>query len=454
MRDRWRALAVIASATVVLTASSADHSKALRTSAVDTVAGFTVEGADDIYEPSTRPRIEAAFHRDSYRTGSVGKLVIFSKRVPGVSVQLFRAGTENVRISPRDEMYGAPVSAPRQLGIVRRNQGVWVPIPDSPSGLYFAKLTGARQRVGYAPFILRPRHLGEKQVAVVLPTLTWQAYNRRDDNRDGRSDTWYADPTVRRVLLNRPFDQRGVPPNYKYYDQPFLRWLIATNRTVDYLAQSDVAEANGRRLAAAYDLLIFSGHHEYVTSREYDAVEGFRNRGGNLMFLSANNFFWKTVIRGNHMSRVAKWRDVGRPEAELIGVQYIGNDDGTHQDAYHVRDTEGARWLFEGTELTPGSTLASGFGIEIDKSAPGSPRSVRVLAELPNLLGRGKTAQMTYYEERGARVFAAGSFGLVESLSHSPVDVMMKNLWAHLAPAAPGFPRRIRHALRSRATQA
>jgi N,N-dimethylformamidase beta subunit-like, C-terminal len=257
MRARWPVLAAIASTTVVLTASSALHAKPLRTSAVHTVTGFTVEGADESQEPSTKPRIEAAFRRESYRFGSVGKLVIFSKRVRRVSVQLFRAGTEDRRISPRDEMYGTPVSALRQLGIVRRKQGVWVPIPDSPSGLYFAKLTGARQRVGYAPFIIRPRRLGEEHVAVVLPTLTWQAYNRQDDDRDGRADTWYADPNVRRVPLSRPFDQRGVPPNYKYYDQPFLRWLISTKRTVDYLAQSDVAEANGRRLAAAYDLLIF-----------------------------------------------------------------------------------------------------------------------------------------------------------------------------------------------------
>ena len=453
MRARWPALAVITSTAVVLTAIFALHSEPLRTSAAQTVTGFTVEGADESYEPSTKPRIEAAFRRESYRSGSVGKLVIFSKSVRRVSVQLFRAGTEDDRISPRDEMYGSPVSARRQLGTVRRKQGVWVPIPDSPSGLYFAKLIGARQRVGYAPFILRPRRLGEVRVAVVLPTLTWQAYNRRDDDQDGRADTWYADPAVTRVLLSRPFDQRGVPPNYKYYDQPFLRWLIASNRTVDYLAQSDVAETNGRRLAAAYDLLIFPGHHEYVTSREYDAVEGFRDRGGNLMFLSANNFFWKTVIRGNHMSRVAKWRDVGRPEAALIGVQYIGNDGGTHRDAYHVRDTDGARWLFDGTALTRGSRLASGFGIEIDKTAPSSPRSVRVLAELPNLLGRGKTAQMTYYEKMGARVFAAGSFGLVENLRCSTVGLMMENLWAHLGPVAPGSPRRIRHALRSKATR-
>ena len=46
-------------------------------------------------------------------------------------------------------------------------------------------------------------------------------------------------------------------------------------------------------LASAYDLIVFPGHHEYVTTREYDLVEGYRDLGGNLMFLSANNFFWR-----------------------------------------------------------------------------------------------------------------------------------------------------------------
>ena len=60
------------------------------------------------------------------------------------------------------------------------------------------------------------------------------------------------------------------------------------------LSQSDLESSpSPRALAAAYDLIVFPGHHEYVTTREYDLVEGYRNLGGNLMFLSANNFFWQ-----------------------------------------------------------------------------------------------------------------------------------------------------------------
>ena len=185
-------------------------------------------------------------------------------------------------------------------------------------------------------------------------------------------------------------------------------------------------------MLAAYNLLIFSGHHEYVTDGEYDAVAGFRNLGGNLMFLSANNFYWRTVIRRNQMSRVAKWRDLDRPEAALVGIQFIGNDDGTHRDAYHVRNTRSAPWLFTGTKLSKGSWFSS-FGIEIDKTASSSPPGTHVLAELPDLLGPGMTGQMTYYEKGGAKVFAAGAFTLAGDVWQSPVDVMIENLWERLS---------------------
>jgi len=402
------------------------------TSPAHLVDGFTTDGADTRLKPSTKPTIEAAFPRESYRSGDVARLVIFTRKARNVSVRIFRAGTENREMKPRDEMYGTAVTDVRRLGTVRRAQTIRVAVPKSPSGLYFAKLTGAGRRVGYAPFVLRPRRLGESRVALVLPTLSWQAYNFRDDDGDGRADTWYADWSVKSVRLGRPFDQRGVPPNYKYYDQPFLRWLVANHKDVDYLAQSDVANTTGRKLARSYDLLIFSGHHEYVTGREYDSVVGFRNRGGNLMFLSANNFYRRVLISHGRMSRQEKWRDIGRPEAALIGVQFIGNDDGTHRDGYHVRNTEAAPWLFAGTKLRNGSKFSS-FGIELDAKASSSPKGTRVLAELPNLLGPGMTGQMTYYELRGSKVFAAGAFTLAEDVWWSPVDVMIDNLWNRLS---------------------
>src|SRR5439155_7451519 len=93
-------------------------------------------------------------------------------------------------------------------------------------------------------------------------------------------------------------------------------------------------------LAAAYDLIVCSGHHEYVTTQEYDVVTQYRDLGGNLMFLAANNFFWKIDLRNSVMTRVAEWRDLGRPEAALIGVQYRANDRGGHRGPWILRRTD------------------------------------------------------------------------------------------------------------------
>ncbi len=393
--------------------------------------GGELDGRDILYKPTNRPTIEAAFSRESYRPGAIARLVIFSKRARGVSIQVWRAGTEGAPISARDEIRGTPATELEALGTVHRHQSVRVRIPHSPSGLYFAKLTGRGGRIGYALFVLRPRRLGEHRVAEILPTLTWQAYNFHDDDGDGRPDSWYANERkTGTARLYRPHTDRGVPRSYRYHEQPFLRWLIHTERDVDYLAQTDLAKTNGRTLAAAYDLLIFSGHHEYVTEREYDAVEQFRDRGGNLMFLSANNFFWKVVIRRGVMHKAGMWRDLGRPEAALVGVQYIDNE--SRFGRYVVRGYNVAPWLFAGTGLRNGSRFGKA-GIEIDKTNASSPAGTKVLAEIPNVFGPGMTAQMTYYELRRAKVFAAGAFTFAGAVWWPKNKQMMENLWERLA---------------------
>jgi N,N-dimethylformamidase beta subunit-like, C-terminal len=292
---------------------------------------------------------------------------------------------------------------------------------------------------------VRSRRLGEHRVAVVLPTQTWQAYNFRDDNGDGPADTWYAG-NGNVVRLFRPFLDRGVPYHFRHYDVPFLHWLARTGKHVDVLADGDLDRTTGGRLAAAYDLIVFPGHHEYVTTREYDAIEHYRDLGGNLMFLAANNFFWRVIRRHGTLTRTNRWRDLSRPEAALIGAEYRGNDRGQHKGPWIVRRTAATSWLFEGTGLTTGSRFGSG-GIEIDATAAASPPGTLVLAEIPHLYGPTFTAQMTYYETPGgAKVFAAGAFNLVESVLEPDAPLpdrlalraepgaqrMLENLWTHL----------------------
>jgi hypothetical protein len=319
------------------------------------------------------------------------------------------------------------------VGAVRAGRAITVRVGNWPSGLYFARLTASDGRIGFAPFVLRPRRLGEHPIAVVLPTLTWQAYNIRDDNGDGKGDSWYADWNQRYARLGRPFLSRGVPYNFRVYDLPFLHWRSWYHHDVDVLSDADLERvATGDALRRAYRAVVFPGHHEYVTGHEYDVVQRYRDVGGHLMFLSANDFFRRVDVQGNRMHLIGLWRDLGRPEAALIGVQYLANDEGIHRGPWIVRHAEELPWLFAGSGLRDGMAFASA-GIEIDRTAAASPKNVKVLADIQNLFGPEYTAQMTYYETpRGAEVFAAGAFTLAGSVLQPNVGKMIENLWQHM----------------------
>ena len=387
--------------------------------------GGQADGRDvrALAEQTSEPGIEAYFTRESYATSDRARLVV-GRRTRGVTMQVFRTGTVWPDRRRRNEMYGTPVT--ERLPLARR-----ISIGDWPSGVYYVELREPDGTVGYAPFIVRPRRLGEHRVAVVMPTNTWQAYNRRDSDGDGEGDTWYENWGIRTIDTTRPFLDRGVPPHFGRYDLPFLHWLTVTGKEVDFLSDRELHMVRGNLLRKAYDLIVFPGHHEYVTSREYDAIERYRDLGGNLMFLSANNFFWRVDRRGDRLRKVAQWRDLGRPEASLIGVQYVANDRGRRQGPYIVRASGATEWIFNDTPLLVGSTFGS-FGIEIDATSTASPDSTEVVAEIPHLLA-GKTAQMSYYETgRGARVFAAGAFTLAGSALDPRVSQVLKNIWEHL----------------------
>jgi hypothetical protein len=380
---------------------------------------------------SPKPKVTAFFPHESYRPGENAQLRI-ADRATGVRIRMFRAGTSSRRIAASDVITGNPVTEGRPLGDVHGARTVPVRIGDWPSGLYYAELTADGGRVGYATFVLRPKTLGENAVAVVLPTQTWQAYNFRDDNHDNVPDTWYAAGST--APLSRPYLNRGVPPHYKYYDARFLAWLYLEHPKVDILSDAELNTASGAELRKAYQLIVFEGHHEYVTQHEYDATVKYRDLGGNLMFLSANNFFWKITIDHGVMTRIAKWRDLGRPEASLIGVQYYHNDMGEHRGSWVVRPAaEKLHWIMQGTGLTVGMPFSSG-GIEADETTSDSPKNVTVIASIDNLYGDGRSADMTYYQTAsGAKVFAAGAFTLAGSVWQGHVSELMNNLWSGLS---------------------
>jgi hypothetical protein len=311
-----------------------------------------------------------------------------------------------------------------------------MPVPtgaDWPTGVYAAQITADDGRVGYAPLVVRPA-TPQARVAVIMPTSTWAAYNFYDDDGDGWGDTWYARWKTTHADLTRPQPNRGVPYRYRSYDLATQRWLAQTGKVVDTYADEDLeAFADAKELRSAYDLLVFPGHTEYVTQRVYDLVEGFRDLGGNLMFLAANNFFRKVVRADHRLTLIDEWRNLKRPESALLGVQYIASDRGQRHAPFTVVGADVAPWAFEGTGLQNGSTFGT-YGIEIDARSPASPPSTQVLATIPDLFGPGRSAEMTYYEHwSGARVFSAGALNFGgQALLWPAATQLLANVWARL----------------------
>jgi len=311
---------------------------------------------------------------------------------------------------------------------------VLIPHTDSwPSGVYFLRVTTSDGRVGYAPLVVRAPALGSQRVAVIVPTNTWQAYNVRDENGDGWGDSWYIGDASPTVDLRRPYVDPGLPYRFRDWNAAFFGWLRQTGKTADYLSDDDLsAVASGEALRNAYDLVVFAGHEEYVTSHVYDVVERFRDLGGNLMFLSANNFFWKVQREGHHLRRIAMWRRIGRPEAALVGVGRSASDTGANEKPYVVQGEASAPWAFAGTGLANGSTFGH-YGVEVDKRVAASPSGTIVLARISHAIG-DHDAEMTYYRAAsGAGVFAAGVLDFTDSIGLPSVAKLVDNVWARLS---------------------
>jgi hypothetical protein len=365
--------------------------------------------------------VQAAFTKRSYAPGQ-NAILHLRGRASVLRVELYHAGA-----GPEGPMQGAPVGAQQTLrdpsSSVALTLGAW------PSGLYYARVATPGRGVWYAPFVLRPRHLGAHRVLVVLPTNTWQAYNFED------GDSWYEHAGVHTIDLTRPYVDGGVPPHYHGYDRGFIRWLALHNEQPDFVSDDDLdGIVSGDRLARAYDLILFSGHEEYDTGHEYGLIERYRDLGGNLAFLSANDFFYKVVKHGGRMDGRWRWRDLGRPEAALVGAQYVDWNHGRYPNRPFVTtDVQQTSWLYAGTGLRDGQGFGV-YGIEIDARASSSPRHTRVLAHIPGIFGAGKNAEMTYYTTpAGAKVFSAGVMNFGGSALWPVVSTMMENLWTAMS---------------------
>ncbi|WP_210190580.1 N,N-dimethylformamidase beta subunit family domain-containing protein [Ensifer sp. 1H6] len=369
------------------------------------------------------------------------------------------------------------------------------------------------------PFYVVPWERTERQRIVFLaPTFTYMAYaNFARGNFAGelaeRVAAWKAYPhnpdqvraygystysrhpdgtgvslssRHRPVLTMRPqyliyFDPNGSGMRHFPADSHLTDWLEEKGFAFDVITDEDL-DRDGLPALSPYDVVLTGTHPEYHTQRTMEALIGYREAGGNLMYLGGNGFYWK-IGRNDDMPHLIEvrraeggmrvwasqpgeyyhqldgeygglWRRNGIAPQKVAGVGFTA--EGGFEGSYYVRTAASYRddlaFLFEG--ISPNERIGDfglsgggAAGFEIDQAATdlGTPDFATVVAFseghgpsfhttfeellLPGVFEGtarehgGISANIVYGKsETGGGLFAVGSITFCGSLSHNKYD--------------------------------
>lgn len=313
------------------------------------------------------------------------------------------------------------------------------------SGVYLALVRNEAGFRNWVPFVVRDPDR-PAALLVVMPTATYQAYNMWPaDLATGRSlyygytaaGTQDHEAKATAVSHDRPFAGDGLP-FLAVRDLRFVQWIESAGYDVSYASSEDLHA--GRVRAAHHRGIVFCGHDEYWSTPMRQAAATARNSGTSLLFLAANNCYWRVgyrpsptgadhrvVVCEKHRSPsysteaepTVQWRTTGHPEQELLGSQYVSMVRGT---APLVVDGAG-HWFWAGTGVRDGDRIRDVLWGEADQLMPGFGRPTAVervvLADSPYASPKGKEYRQhsTLYRARsGAWVFVAGTFNWTSAL--------------------------------------
>ncbi|UXY28515.1 N,N-dimethylformamidase beta subunit family domain-containing protein [Streptomyces sp. HUAS TT20] len=323
------------------------------------------------------------------------------------------------------------------------------------NGAYVAVLTTADGYRSHVPFTVRDNHPAD--LLLLLPDITWQAYNLYPEDGHTGASLYHAWDEKGRLLgeadaattvsFDRPYAGAGLPLHVGHaYD--FIRWAERYGYDLAYADARDLHA--GRVDPTRYRGLVFPGHDEYWSTQMRRTVEIARESGTSLVFLSANTMYWQvelgpapsgadrllTCRKRKGPGRPVLWREIDRPEQQLVGIQYAGRVPEPHP--LIVRNA--GHWLWEATGAGEGDELAGLVAGEADRYFPRTPlpdHEERILlAHSPYTDNDGvQRHQETslYRAPSGALVFASGTFAWSPALDRpGHVDPRIQRATANL----------------------
>ena len=117
-------------------------------------------------------------------------------------------------------------------------------------------------------------------------------------------------------------------------DSHLIAWMHHFNYDYDIITDHEL-HREGFSSLSRYNTLVTGTHPEYHTMESLNALQEFRNNGGNLMYLGGNGFYWRVASQGKDASLL----EIRRSED---GVRTWASEPGEY---YHALDgTYGGLW--------------------------------------------------------------------------------------------------------------
>jgi len=383
-------------------------------------------------------------------------------------------------------------------------------IPDDmPSGIYIMRIE-ADGHYDAMPFFVCPT-LGKRRadLCVLVSTFTYTIYGNHA--RPDFAPSWLEKISAWEAYPNNPSQYRhyglstynnhtdgsgichashkrvlfNLRPGYLTFggatcsglrhfqaDSHLIAWLH--NQNIDYdIITDDELDRDGVTAIAGYKAVVTGSHPEYHTSETLDALKGYRDSGGGLVYLGGNGFYWR-IVRHPEDSTLLEirrsedglrawasepgeyynafdgsygglWRRNGRPPQQLVGIGFTAQGNFVGMPYKRVCYDKNMDWVFDGInddllgDFGFSGHGAAGFELDRRDEKLDDGEDITILAQsydednrfilvpeemlthLTNLSGGPeadvKRADMVYFKTHtGGQVFAAGSITFCGSL--------------------------------------
>ena len=389
-------------------------------------------------------------------------------------------------------------------------------IPDDmPSGIYIMRIEADGHYDAMPFFVCPPLGKRRADLCVLVSTFTYTIYGNHA--RPDFAPSWLEKISAWEAYPNNPSQYRhyglstynnhtdgsgichashkrvlfNLRPGYLTFggatcsglrhfqaDSHLIAWLH--NQNIDYdIITDDELDRDGVTAIAGYKAVVTGSHPEYHTSETLDALKGYRDSGGGLVYLGGNGFYWR-IVRHPEDSTLLEirrsedglrawasepgeyynafdgsygglWRRNGRPPQQLVGIGFTAQGNFVGMPYKRVCYDKNMDWVFDGInddllgDFGFSGHGAAGFELDRRDEKLDDGEDITILAQsydednrfilvpeellthLTNLSGAPegdvKRADMVYFKTHtGGQVFAAGSITFCGSLPWNNYD--------------------------------